>query len=455
MKTRKRKVLQAFLLLMMTAAGQQKVSGFDKSNAVALSKEVERTFQTVETKPLTFDPQGGLEHYLTYAALNNPGLKAAFYRWKAALEKTGYVSALPDPMLSYGYFIENVETKVGPQNQRFSFKQSYPWFGTLGKRGEAAFEAANAAYQKFQSEKLKLYYRVKSAYYDYYYLGREIQLTKDNMELLKYWESVARTKFKAGLKRHPDVIKAQVELGKLEDKLRTVEEKVAPTVARLRAALNLPDSVSLPVPTEVVITGAPELDRDSVLAEVLANNPDLKSIAHLIQKEEAQVSLAKKASYPNFTFGVDYIETGSASNPATPGSGKDPWMFNVSVNLPLWFGKNKARRNEARARYRMAQDNFREATNQLRAFTERVLFEYEDAQRKIKLYRDGLIPKAEQSLNASYTAYQAGEDDFLSLLDAQRLLLDFELKLELARTVSAKKLAELEMITGHELYSNP
>jgi len=435
----------------MMATGQQNVSGFDKSSAVALSKQLEKTYQTAETKPLTFDPNGGLDHYLKYAALNNPGLKAAFYRWKAALEKAGYASALPDPMFSYGYFIENVETRVGPQNQRFSFKQSYPWFGTLGKRGEAALEAANAAYQKFQAEKLKLYYRVKSAYYDYYYLGREIQLTKDNMELLKYWESVARTKFKAGLKRHPDVIKAQVELGKLEDKLRTVEEKVAPTVARLRAALNLPDSVNLPVPTDVDVAGAPELDRDSVMAEVLANNPDLKSIAHLIQKEKAQVSLAKKASYPNFTFGVDYIETGSAINPAMPGSGKDPWMLNVSVNLPLWLGKNKARRNEARARFRMAQDNLLEATNRLRAFTERVLFEYEDAQRKIKLYRDGLIPKAEQSLNASYTAYQAGEADFLSLLDAQRLLLDFELKLELARTKSATKLAELEMITGHEL----
>ena len=54
----------------------------------------------------------------------------------------------------------------------------------------------------------------------------------------------------------------------------------------------------------------------------------------------------------------------------------------------------------------------------------------------------------------SYTAYQAGESDFLTLLDAQRQLLDFQLKLEKSLTESSKKLAELEMITGHQIDYN-
>jgi len=71
--------------------------------------------------------------------------------------------------------------------------------------------------------------------------------------------------------------------------------------------------------------------------------------------------------------------------------------------------------------------------------------------RKIRLYRDGLLPKAEQSLNANYTAYQAGEMDFLSILDAQRQLLEFELNLEKAVVDLATKKAELEMIAGTEI----
>jgi len=450
MRTR---TLRVAILLLLVCGFLEAGTVSNRKDANNLSKSIERAFQERETQLVDLDADASLEGYLAYAAINNPGLKAAFYRWKAELERIPAVTALPDPMVSYGYYIENVETRVGPQNQRFSLKQSFPWFGTLDKKGEAAFESANVAYQKYQKEKLRLFYQVKSAYYDYYYLGRDIELTRDNMELLKYWESVARTKYKAGLKQHPDVIKAQVELGKLEDRLLSLEEMTVPTAARLRAVLNLPDSIELPIPGTIA-PGTPLLDRDSVLAKTLANNPDLIAIDHLIRKEKAEISLTGKASYPNFTLGVDYLETGQALNPSLDESGKDPWLVSVSVNLPIWFGKNKAKRNAARARHKMAQHNLEDAKNALAAVTERVVFEYEDAQRKISLYRDGLIPKAEQSLNVSYTAYQVGESDFLTLLDAQRQLLDFQLKLEKSLTESSKKLAELEMITGHQIDYN-
>jgi outer membrane protein TolC len=158
-------------------------------------------------------------------------------------------------------------------------------------------------------------------------------------------------------------------------------------------------------------------------------------------------------SYPSFTLGFDYIETGPALNPSLDESGKDPWMVSAGISLPIWFGKNKARRNKALADYRMAQENLKNAENRLVALVEKILFEYDDARRKIRLYRDGLIPKAEESMNAFYTAYQAGKADFLNLLDSQRQLLNFQLALEKALAGAAKKKAELEMIVGKELDS--
>ena len=445
-------VKAAILLLSAGGVSETGVTS-DRSDALDLSRSMERRYQAAQERSRPFDVNAGLDDYLAYAALNNPGLKAAFYRWKAALEKTGYVSVLPDPMFSYGYFIENVETRVGPQNQRFSLKQSFPWFGTLDAKGDIAFEAANAAYQKYQWQKLKLFYQVKRAYYDYYYLGREIQITKENMELLGFWESVARAKYKVALRMHHDLIKAQVELGKLEDRLATVEEMAVPIAARLRAALNLPSVVELPIPDTISIEEI-HLDRDSTITQAVSNNPDLIAIEHLIDREKAAVRLASKTSYPNFTFGVDYLETDEAVNPMMDESGKDPWAVSVAINLPLWFGKNKAKKNEARARYRQAQHNLANAKNRIIEVTESVLFGYEDALRKLRLYRDGLVPKAEQSLNAEYAAYQAGETDFLNVLDAQRQLLDFQLKLDKAVTDLATRRAEIEMITGHQIDYN-
>ncbi|MDF1545516.1 MAG: TolC family protein [bacterium] len=396
------------------------------------------------------DSTTGLDDYLAYAALQSPSLRQAFYHWKAALEKTGYAGVLPDPMLSYGYFIENVETRVGPQNQRFSLKQSIPWFGTLGSKKDIANESANIAYRKYQAEKLKLFYSVRSAYYDLYYIGRDIELTSDNLELLKFWESVARTKYKVALKKHPDVIKAQVELGKLEDRLLTLQDQVGPMAARLRAEVNLPDTISISIPSMIEIVET-EVEPQVVIANALQYNPNLNAISHLIDKERAGVRLAGKASSPNFTFGVDYIETGDALNPSMDESGKDPFVFGVGINLPIWFGKNNAKKNEAKAKLQAAKYGYADAQNRLVAFAEKIVFQYSDALRKTRLYRDGLIPKAEQALNASYAAYQVAETDFLNVLDAQRQLIAFQLRYERAVADLATSRAKIEMITGSEL----
>jgi outer membrane protein TolC len=356
---------------------------------------------------------------------------------------------MPDPVLSFGYFGEEVQTRVGPQERRFGLRQKIPWPGTLGLRGEAMFEATRAAFQKYEAFRLRLHYNVKRAYYEYYLLGREIQIMHENVELLNYWESVVRIKYQAGLRRHPDVIKAQVELGKLDDRLATLEHKTEPVVAKLRAELDLPEDVVLPVPVEITESYRP-LDEQAVRTQVVANNPNLRSLDHLADRAEVAERLASKASLPNFILGFDYVETSEAIMPNVDGSGADPWMVSVGISLPLWFGKNSARRKEAAAGHRSSRYRRLDAENRLIAAVERILFEYEDANRKVRLYKNGLIPKGGEQLEAAYTAYQAGQADFLNLIDAQRQLLSFQLEYERGLTARATRLAELQMLTNNE-----
>lgn len=437
------RIAAAGLLVLTALAGP--VSSRDAQRS--LSDSLAAVYEAPGGAPDVDWATAGLTEYLAYAATQSPAVRAAFYEWTSVLERSGYAGAPPYPSFTYGYFIESVETRVGPQTQVFRLRQDFPWFGTLGARKDITTQASRAAYEKFESEKLKLFYQVKSAYYEYYYLGRAISITRDNLELLTFWESVARAKYRVALTRHPDIIKAQVELGKLEDRLRTVEQMATPVVEQLRAVMNLPDSVELPVPTEVDIDEVP-IDGDTVIAEVLANNPDLKSLQHLIDKEQAAMRLAGKVSWPSFSIGVDYIDVGEAVDPTMPESGKDAFLATVGMSIPIWFGANKSRKDEAEARYRRAQSNLADAQNRLRAFSERIIFEYDDALRKTKLYRDGLVPKAEQSLDVNYTAYQAGETDFLNLLDAQRQLLDFQLQFERSRSNLGITRSKIEMVTG-------
>jgi outer membrane protein TolC len=182
------KVLIIFLLASLTFA-TSKATEWKLDDARKAADSLASSFRASEIEPMELDSSAELRDYLRYAALSSSSLKAAFHDWKAALEKAGYAGAMPDPMLSYGYFIENVETRVGPQEHRFSLKQSFPWFGALGVKRDIAWEAANSAYNRYQSRKLRLFYQVKAAYFSLYYLGREIALTRENMELLSFWES--------------------------------------------------------------------------------------------------------------------------------------------------------------------------------------------------------------------------------------------------------------------------
>lgn len=437
------------ILLMFVASGLISVVASESGNLDAMARRLEEGYRGQNVATLEPGAALNLDQYLHIAQLNSNSLRAAFYKFKAAVEKLGYAGAWADPRFSWGYFVENVETRVGPQEQRLSLSQGLTWPGKLDAKDDMAIEAARAAHRRFQAEQLRVTYRVKKAYYQYFLLGRNIELTKENAELLRYWESVVRTRYTVGLQKHPDLIKAQVELGILEDQLAGLEDKKRATAAMLLAELNSDEYVELPWP------GLPSLDsrsfdEDSVTARMLVNNPDLQALEHLIEKEQAGQRLASKASYPDFNVGVTYIVTGEAANPLMNESGKDPWMLSASINLPLWFGQNGAKKKEAQARHLAAQYRREDAADRLETQVSRILWEYRDGRRQLALYGGQLIPQTEQLLNATFTSYQAGESDFLTLLQAQRQLLKFQLAKDKALVMAATKEAQLLMLMGYE-----
>lgn len=391
-----------------------------------------------------------LSTYLKYAALSNAGLEAAFNRWKAELELIPQVRALPDPRFSYTYFIEEVETRVGPQKQKFEISQTFPWFGTLGLKENMATESAEAARQRYESAKLKLFYAVKRNYYEYYYLARAIAITKQNIKLLAELEAVARVKFKASSARHSAVIKAQVELGRLRDRLQTLLDFRTPLTAKLNAALNRPLKSDLTWPTAI-----PDLDTSLSEGELFnmarTSNPELKAMKHLLEKESSGIELARKSYYPNIKLGAGLIETGDANMLDTDGSGKDPIMATIAISLPIWRGKSRAGVREGREREKAAKEHLKNSENNLLADIELAFYYFRDAERKITLYRDGLIPKARESLQVNNQAFESGKSEFLDVIDSERVLLEFELSYERALANRAQRLAELEMLVGREL----
>ena len=77
----------------------------------------------------TTDSNEILEDYIHAGLENNPSLKQAFKQWKSAEAKVGFAKGLPNPTISFGYFLESVETAAGPQETKIGIMQKIPWFG--------------------------------------------------------------------------------------------------------------------------------------------------------------------------------------------------------------------------------------------------------------------------------------------------------------------------------------
>jgi len=389
-----------------------------------------------------------LGELLQFAELRNPGLHAAFDRWTAALEQVPQSRALPDPRISYAEFLESVQTRVGPQERRLGVSQMFPLFGKLGLRGEVASHAADAAGGRFEQERLDLHLRIVRLWNDYFYLGRSIAVTEENVRLVENLEHAALAQYSTGKASHSAVVRAQVELGRLEVRLRSLRDQRGPFLAMLNAEVDRPSDAPIGWPT------APAETRSGFDAQ-LERSPQLAAMLAVADREDAAARLAGKNGIPDLTLGFEYIVTGEAVMPNVLDSGQDASMATASINIPLWFSRNGAERSQARARHSAAQRDLAQLHNRLRANLERARFEVRDADRRVELYELTLLPKARESFAVTRDAFTSGDAGFLDLIDTQRTLLEFQLAHQRALADQATRRAELAVLVGLEPLAEP
>ena len=399
----------------------------------------------VEASPQRTDANefSTLSDYLSYAALNNAELKSKFEQWKAAQEQIPQAKALPDPEVKYGYFARQSDMQM---NQMVGVMQMFPWFGKIDARTDAAIKTASSAQQIYQAARLELFKEVKEGFYEFAYLAEAIKIAMENVELLKHFEEVARTKYTAAEAGQPDVIRAQVELAKMEYVLRSLEPLRKPIVSKLLKTLTLPEDTNLPWP-KVEEFNVAVLEYERLVNILIQKNPELSALDFEVLAAKSRIELAKKNFYPDIGIGVEWTEFDRSGG----NSGRDAVALMFQLNLPIWRSSYSAGQRQAEALTISKEQEKIDTENTLLAKAAKSYYDYDDSIRRIRLYRDTLIPKGEELLQASETAYKAGTIDFLSLIDSQRLLLDYYLSFQRALADNRQKLAELEMLAGAEL----
>lgn len=374
--------------------------------------------------------QSELEPFLKVAGQNNPQLLARFNEYLAALEKLPQVKSLPDPQLAMAYFLQPIETRMGPQRFKLSVSQFFPWFGSLNAAEAQAAEEAKSKLEIFEETKSRLFHELRSSYYSLFLTTEAIEIILDNQKILESFKRLALIKIESGKGSSLDDIRLDIELGDLENQLALLRDQIHTQWIAFDNLVNSQDSGRPNIPAElenVDLLMSKTAIRDSIFRR---NHKllklDLEKAALLARKEIANLS-----GKPNFTLGLDYIAVGQGESNL---SGRDAFVFpKIGISIPVYRDKYKARVQEVVYR-EVAKDHEKtDQMNILENLLESVWKDYQDADRRIVLYQrqTGLTGIALDLLEIDFAANRS---PFEEILRMERKLLAYSLQLEKART---------------------
>lgn len=393
---------------------------------------------------------GSLGRYLAHALRHSPELRAEHHAWRADVERSHAAGTLPDPMVTYAYFIQSVETRVGPQRHRIGVSQAFPWPTKLTASSRAAELASHGSRRDIDASVLALVADVSAAYFRLWAVREERKIVHEQGELVGSLAGLVRSRVAVGQATLADLTQVDVMHAKLVDHEAALEEAEHRSEADLAERVGRPELRPLPT-----TSNAPPIletaERRADLAAAIETHPKLKAIA---ERARARTELARARSadgLPSFRLGFDFIETGDALATNVPDSGKDPMIVSLGVSIPLWRGTVHARENEALEERESLKSKERAAKQVLVRELDKTLSASRDAARRLRLYDKTLIPQAESAYGSMLGAYETGRAPLASVLIAERDLLELAVMRVHAARDGAVAWARLEEIVGRRV----
>lgn len=387
-----------------------------------------------------------LQELIGTALRRNPAIKSAAERFQAQRARAPQARSLPDPMVSGGWMgnITPFSVQQGdPSSYRgITVSQAFPSVGKLGLRGKIADRQAEAGRWEYEQAQRQVVSEVKAAYYAYFYDTKAIQITEKNKDLLNKLESIAEARYRVGKGIQQDVLRAQIEVSRIDQKLIVLRQEEHTARVRLNTLLDEDPESPLPSPAEVK-PAIFQHSLDELYSLAHANDPGLERDRRMIEGGQDSVKLAQKAYQPDFDVAYSYEQRPDM---------QDMHGIMVGINIPVFF-RSKQREgvieashdlNAARREFdsRMTEVNFQIKQQYLAANASRDL---------MNLYSKAIVPQSSLALESSMSAYEVGKVDFLSMLDNFIYVLDYEVNYYQELSNFETALARLEPLVNTDL----
>jgi len=389
-----------------------------------------------------------LNELVEQALTHNPEIKAMQRSFDMVRARIPQASALPEPMLSYGYTgnwpVPPFDIQKGdPSSARtLSFTQELPFPGKLSLRSKMAAVSSETEWWAYEQTRLNVVAEVKDAYFDFVYFTKAIETINKNKDLIEKFAKIAEARYAVGKGIQQDVLKAQVEISKLIDQLAVLEQRKQIAEARLNGLLyREPDSTFRK--TEEIRPQEFAYSVAELRELALTNYPMLKAQKRKIDRERYGIQLAEKEFYPDVTVGVTYF-----NRPGLP----EMYGVNVGVKLPLYFWqKQRPAVAEAAASEEMERKRLDSITTLLFFKIKDAYLAATTAQKLVSLYGTTIIPQSTLSLESAISGYEVGKVDFLTLLDNLVTLRNYQINYYEQLSNVEKAVAAMEPLVGVSL----
>jgi|WetSurMetagenome_2_1015567.scaffolds.fasta_scaffold00013_40 outer membrane protein, heavy metal efflux system len=388
-----------------------------------------------------------LKLLINEAISNNPDLRAAGSRAKAAEFRVPQVQTLPDPIISFGYqndgFSRYTYGQSSDSQWMFSASQTIPFPGKLALKGEAAQKESEGLADSYSNLKLKTAARVKEIYFDLLAAYKNLDLINERMGLFSAVEAAALARYSAGRASQLDALSAQTEKYLLLEKEVTLKQKIDSLEAALNTALARRVSEPLGRPVETSVTYI-HYKLDQLVSIAVERSPEVRSKLNNIASAEARLSFARKDYLPDFTLTGGYYSRG--------GNYENMWSFTAGINIPLFFmRKQKNAENEADAALSEAKSLKEAAILSIAASLRENFAQMKTSEQLMSLYREGLIPKSRQDFELSLSGYRTGSGEAQTVISKLKSVIDYEIAYWGQFAEHEKAAARIEAVTGMAL----
>ncbi|MFT0714434.1 TolC family protein [Flagellimonas lutimaris] len=362
-----------------------------------------------------------LESYLQQAELNSPMIQALELRYNIAKEKVKEVNTLPNTTIGAGYFVSEPETRTGAQRAKFSVSQMLPWFGTITTRENYASSMAETEYAEIVIAKRKLALSVAQSYYKLYGIQAKQKVLRENIQLLKTYETLALTSVEVGKASAVDVLKLQIRQNELQQQKEVLEQSYIAEQAVFNNLLNRDESIAVEVVDDMDVP-----KNDPILnKEDLSLNPELLKYDQLYESVTQSELLNQKENAPSFGIGLDYIPVSERDDMVFSDNGKDIVMPMVTFSVPIFNNKFRSVSKQNELRQKEIELQKEERLNVLENAYANAISQRNQARIAHQTQTKNL-KQAKDAEEILIKNYETGTIDFNDVLDIQELQLKFQ-----------------------------